>query len=97
MMFDVLIVLLGTTAGVMAGLLSGIGAFATVLICYPFLLQLDPYHIILFYVCLITATQYVGSVVAIYLGIPGEATSLPSVLEGGRLYKKRMAHFAITN
>ena len=97
MMFDILIVLLGTMAGVLAGLLSGIGAFATVLICYPFLLQLDPYHIILFYVCLITATQYVGSVVAIYLGIPGEATSLPSVLEGGRLYKKRMAHFAITN
>ena len=97
MMFDVLIVLLGTMAGVLAGLLSGIGAFATVLICYPFLLHLDPYHIILFYVCLITATQYVGSVVAIYLGIPGEATSLPSVLEGGRLYKKRMAHFAITN
>ena len=97
MMLDVLIVLLGTMAGVLAGLLSGIGAFATVLICYPFLLHLDPYHIILFYVCLITATQYVGSVVAIYLGIPGEATSLPSVLEGGRLYKKRMAHFAITN
>ena len=97
MMLDVLIVLLGTMAGILAGLLSGIGAFATVLICYPFLLHLDPYHIILFYVCLITATQYVGSVVAIYLGIPGEATSLPSVLEGGRLYKKRMAHFAITN
>ena len=72
-LFDLLIVVLGTMAGIMAGLMSGIGAFATVLICYPFLLQLDPYHIILFYVCLITATQYVGSVVAIYLGIPGEA------------------------
>tara|TARA_B100001057_G_scaffold500530_1_gene616135 strand:+ start:49 stop:1371 length:1323 start_codon:yes stop_codon:yes gene_type:complete len=97
MMFELLIVLLGTVAGIMAGLLSGIGAFATVLICYPFLLHLDPIHIILFYVCLITATQYVGSVVAIYLGIPGEATSMPSVIEGRRLYKRQMAHFAITN
>ena len=96
-LFDLLIVVLGTMAGIMAGLMSGIGAFATVLICYPFLLQLDPYHIILFYVCLITATQYVGSVVAIYLGIPGEATSMPSVIEGGRLYKRQMAHYAITN
>ena len=97
MEIDLLIVLLGTAVGLLAGMLAGIGAFASMLFAYPFLMDLPVLHILLFYASLITASQYVGSVVAIYLGVPGEATSMPAVIEGRRLYRKNITHFAITN
>lgn len=96
-MEHLLIVLLGSAAGVLAGMLSGIGAFATMLFLYPFLINLEIVEILLFYASLITATQYIGSVAAIYLGIPGEATSMPAVVEGKRLYRHKFSHHAITN
>jgi len=97
MEIDLLIALFGTAVGIFAGLLSGIAAFASMLIFYPILAEFEAYQILLFYTCLIATSQYVGSVVAIYLGIPGESTSMPAVIEGRRLYHKHIAHIAITN
>lgn len=78
-------VILGIIAGTFAGLLPGVGATVSVLILFPILLTFDPINIIICFVSLYSMTQYVGSVPALLLGVPGEASSLPAVIEGQKL------------
>ena len=65
-----------------AGLLPGIGVFAAVAILYPVILDWPPAAVILFYFALVSSSQYFGSITAIYLGIGGESSSFPAVIEG---------------
>ena len=78
-------VILGIIAGTFAGLLPGVGATVIVLILFPIFLTFDPINIIVCFVSLYSMTQYVGSVPALLLGVPGEASSLPAVVEGQKL------------
>lgn len=89
-------VLLGVAAGTLAGLMPGIGIFASLLICYPWVLQLSVAEAFSFYLALATTTQYIGSVSATIFGVPGEASSLPAVTEGNALYKKGLGGDAIS-
>ena len=75
----------GTVLGTISGIIPGVGNFAAVLLAMPYLMTLDPIQIISFYVCLTTLSQYVGSVPAIAMGIPGESSSLPAVIESKKL------------
>lgn len=75
----------GGTLGLIAGIIPGIGMFATVAILYPWLLDLSPAAVIIFYTTLISSSQYFGSITAIYLGIAGESSSFPAVIEGPTL------------
>ena len=88
--------LLGVVAGTFAGLIPGIGIFATLLLCYPWMLQLSVVEAFTFYLALATTTQYIGSVSATIFGVPGEASSLPAVTEGNNLYKKGQGSEAIS-
>lgn len=80
--------LLGSAFGLIAGIIPGIGMFATVAILYPWLLDWTPAAVIMFYVALISSSQYFGSITAIYLGIAGESSSYPSVIEGPALAER---------
>lgn len=86
----------GVAAGTIAGLIPGIGIFATLLVCYPWMLQLSVVEAFTFYLALATTTQYIGSVSATIFGVPGEASSLPAVTEGNNLYKQGLAREAIS-
>ena len=85
----------GSAFGLLAGVLPGIGAFATVAILYPLLLDWSPISIIIFYFSLVSSSQYFGSIPAIYLGISGESSSFPAVIEGHTLAKRGYALEAI--
>lgn len=89
-------ILYGLVAGTIAGLMPGVGIFATLLILYPWLLQLNVVDCFIFYLALTSTTQYVGSVSATILGVPGESSSLPAVYEGNALYKKGLGGLAIS-
>ena len=91
-----MIVLLGILSGVVAGLLPGVGVFVTMLTLYPFLIELSFTDLTVFYIALVSTTQYIGSVTATYLGIPGESSSLPAVVEGNSLHKKGFGSLAIS-
>ena len=90
------ILLLGILSGVVAGLLPGVGVFVTMLGLYPFLIDLSIIDLTVFYIALVSTTQYIGSVTATYLGIPGESSSLPAVIEGNSLHKKGHGSLAIS-
>lgn len=91
----ILVVTVGSILGMFAGLVPGIGIFASLIMIYPFLLTLTPMETIFLYIALACATQYFGSVTAIYFGVPGESSSLPAVIEGHALYGQGRAHEAI--
>lgn len=88
--------LLGVLAGTVAGIVPGVGTFATLLILYPWLTSLNIIDIFVFYLALTSTTQYIGSVSATILGVPGEASSLPAIYEGHTLFKKGRGATAIS-
>lgn len=85
MSFLIVASVLGGLLGMIAGIIPGIGMFATVAILYPVLLDWSPAAVIMFYTTLISSSQYFGSITAIYLGIAGESSSFPAVIEGPSL------------
>lgn len=86
----------GVVAGTVAGLIPGVGIFATLLLLYPWLIDLPVIDTFIFYLALTSTTQYVGSVSATILGVPGESSSLPAVYEGNTLFKKGEGGTAIS-
>ena len=88
--------LLGVLAGTIAGIVPGIGVFASLLILYPWLTGLNIVDCFVFYLALTSTTQYMGSVSATLLGVPGEASSLPAIYEGHTLFKKGHGATAIS-
>jgi putative tricarboxylic transport membrane protein len=87
--------LLGTVSGIAIGLLPGIGASSTMLLLYPVLLQFDLTQVFVFYLALMSATQYYGSVSAIVFGVAGEVSSLPAVRHGHKLFLQGKGDYAL--
>lgn len=80
-MLDIFLLLLSPFIGILVGFLPAMGAFFTLLLMYPLLINMDPLFLILFYAILISARDFSGSVSALNFGILGEVTSLPVLLE----------------
>lgn len=88
-MFDIIqIALFGGMVGIVCGLIPGVGMLVGIAMLYPFLLDFQPIELLMFYTCMVCSAQYFGSVTAIYLGIAGEASSFPAVIEGYSLSKQ---------
>lgn len=85
----------GVLAGTAAGLLPGIGLTAIMVVLGGFLFAIEPIYSIVFYIAALCASQYIGSMVAICFGVPGEASSIPAVKEGYSLFLKGQANTAI--
>jgi len=82
-MISVLIfVLCGSLAGILAGLNPSVNISISILMFYPLLSSIDVYSLIAFYIGILITSQYMGSVIASTVGIPGEASSIPAVKEG---------------
>lgn len=80
-----LILLLGLAVGVLVGLLPGVPAYIGPLLLYPFLGQMSIDQILAFWLASHIGSQYFGSVAAILLKIPGEASSLIYINDIGKL------------
>ena len=87
--------LIGVLAGLISGLIPGIGNFASLLIIFPYLITLEPTQVIVLYVGLVTISQYIGSIPAITFGVPGESSSVPAVLESKNLKSPQEIYQAI--
>lgn len=95
-MFDILgLGLLGSALGVIVGLVPGIGPAQLLAIAYMPLLVLNPIQLAVFYIGLITASQYLDSVPATYFGVPGETSAVPASYEGPRLMSKGLGQQSI--
>lgn len=80
-----LILLLGLAVGVLVGLLPGVPAYIGPLLLYPFLGLMSVDQILAFWLASHIGSQYFGSVAAILLKIPGEASSLIYINDVGKL------------
>jgi len=78
----------GSSVGIICGMIPGVGMFVATAVLYALLMDFDPAALIMFYTCMVCSAQYFGSITAIYLGMPGEASSYPAVIEGYSLSKK---------
>ena len=72
---------LGLGMGIIAGLVPSLGSASIMLVCLPLLLAMDPVHALYAYLALVISNQYLGSVTAIYTGVPGTEASVPTARE----------------
>jgi len=76
-----LALLVGAIAGVISGLLPGVGNLFSMLVLAPFISRWPAVDIFICYAVLIQVGQFIGSLTAVYTGMPGEASSMPTVTE----------------
>lgn len=88
-------IITGSLFGAIAGLLPGVGVFTALLISLPLLSTMDPVNILIFYVAVASISQFVGSIPAIMLGIPGEYSSMPAVIESKNIVTPEQKSIAI--
>ena len=87
--------IIGVLTGLVSGCIPGIGNFASQIIIFPYLINLEPMQILILYVALTTISQYIGSIPAITFGIPGESSSVPAVIESRNLKTPQQVYQAI--
>lgn len=85
----------GVLSGIVAGLIPGIGVTAMMAMVGMFFITEHALDIVMFYIGLLCASQYVGSMVAISFGVPGESSSMPAVREGHALFNQGLGSRAI--
>ena len=78
-------ILLGIVSGVVGGLLPGFGNLLTMVVLLPFISAWSALDIIICYAVMTQLSQFVGSITSLYTGVPGEASSMPTVIESKRL------------
>jgi putative tricarboxylic transport membrane protein len=88
--------ILGSLAGVFAGLMPGIGNFICLIIMMPLLWNMNPLEILIVYVGLVSISQYVASVPATVLGLVSEPSSMPVVRESSKLTTTEMISNSIS-
>lgn len=74
--------------GIFVGTIPGLSISTVLLTFYPVLLLLDPVSILVFYIVVISMTQYFGSVSATFFSIPGSLTAIPTLKEAHTLFKQ---------
>jgi putative tricarboxylic transport membrane protein len=74
--------LAGILTGILTGILPGLGPTQLIILLYALLMQTDPLHLMIFYIALLLTSQVVDVVPAMYMGIPGETSSIATAYEG---------------
>ena len=85
----------GIVFGTIAGLIPGFGLTATMAMVGFWFATNHAVDILSFYIGMLCASQYVGSMMAISFGVPGESSSMPAVREGHPLFKQGQGSIAI--
>lgn len=90
-----LAILGGILVGIVTGIFPGLGLTSALILAYPIIKNFDPVFLLVFYGTLICSVQYFGSVVGIYLGVPGEINSLIASKIGFKMMHKRVGGIAL--
>ncbi|MBX9594380.1 MAG: tripartite tricarboxylate transporter permease, partial [Roseomonas sp.] len=87
--------LLGAFIGTAIGVLPGIGPVATISLLLPITFGMSPTTAIIMLAGIYYGAQYGGSTTAILLNLPGEVSSVVTVLEGYKMARKGRAGAAL--
>jgi putative tricarboxylic transport membrane protein len=80
--FNLLMILLGSTAGLFIGAMPGLGSVNGVAILLPMTFLVPPNSAIIFLGALYYGAMYGGAISSIMLGIPGASTAVATVFDG---------------
>ena len=83
-----LVIAAGLTLGIIAGILPGLGTGGLLGLLFLVLIYLEPVHVLILFICILTAAQYFGSTIAILSGVPGDPASVPASRWGFELAKQ---------
>ena len=81
--------------GTLIGVLPGVGPIATIAILLPITFNVDPVGALIMLAGIYYGAQYGGSTTAILVNIPGEATSVVTVLDGHQMARQGRAGVAL--
>jgi putative tricarboxylic transport membrane protein len=87
--------LVGCLVGTLIGVLPGVGPIATIAMLLPLTFQVDPTGALIMLAGIYYGAQYGGSTTAILINIPGEATSVVTVLDGHQMARRGQAGVAL--
>ena len=76
------VMLLGIGVGLVVGILPGLGGAATLALMLPFVYPMDAVSAFAFLLGMHAVTATTGDITSVLFGIPGEATSAATVLDG---------------
>jgi putative tricarboxylic transport membrane protein len=85
----------GCLVGTLVGVLPGVGPIATIAMLLPLTFSVDPTGALIMLAGIYYGAQYGGSTTAILVNIPGEATSVVTVLDGHQMAKQGRAGVAL--
>ncbi len=76
------VMLVGIAVGLVVGILPGLGGAATLALMLPFVYPMDAISAFAFLLSMHAVTATTGDITSVLFGIPGEATSAATVLDG---------------
>lgn len=85
---NLLFALIGSLVGTLVGVLPGIGPTSAIAILLPLTTVLQPIPALIMMAAIYYGAQYGGSTTAIMVNIPGEASSVPTTLDGYQMAKQ---------
>jgi putative tricarboxylic transport membrane protein len=83
--YNLMFALIGSIAGTLVGVLPGLGPTAAIAMLLPLASHLDPAPAIIMMAAIYYGAMYGGSTTSILVNIPGEASSVPTAMEGYKL------------
>lgn len=87
--------LLGCVLGTMVGILPGLGPLATIAMLLPFTYGLEPVTALIMLAGIYYGSQYGGSTTAILINLPGEVSSVVTMLDGHQMALQGRAGVAL--
>ncbi|MBI5579313.1 MAG: tripartite tricarboxylate transporter permease [Deltaproteobacteria bacterium] len=83
--YNLMFALIGSIAGTLVGVLPGLGPTAAIAMLLPLASHLDPAPAIIMMAAIYYGAMYGGSTTSVLVNIPGEASSVPTAMEGYQL------------
>jgi len=92
---SLVLMLIGVVVGFAVGILPGLGGAVTLALMLPFTTGMEPVQAFAFLLGMLSVTATAGDITSVLFGIPGEATSAATVLDGHPLTKRGQAGRAL--
>ncbi|MDP2735207.1 MAG: tripartite tricarboxylate transporter permease, partial [bacterium] len=90
-----LYLLIGAFIGFWVGILPGLGGGATLALMIPFIYKMTPQEALPFLLGMHSVVQTTGDITSILFGVPGEATTVATIVDGYPMAKKGEAGRAL--
>jgi putative tricarboxylic transport membrane protein len=89
------VMLIGILAGIVVGILPGLGGPTTLALMLPFIFTMQPVEAFAFLLGMSSVTGTTGDVTSVLFGVPGEGTAAATVIDGHAMAKKGEAGRAL--